>query len=392
MITIFDKHTEQNEFDSNGLAIIEPLTATITEEINGRYDYQITAVCDPQNDAWQKLQPYNIIKSSSTGQLFMINKVAYSSSNGYPSVTAYAQHIWYYLADMFTEYAEDTRAMRYAMQHVFSDKADDPGNATHWSHGTGLTDYTFTYDTDDYSSGTDDMRYYKYEHVSLAYAVLGSPDSIINLWGAELHRDNFHFKLARPKDMNNSPVDFKLEYGVNCSNVDFTNDYSERITEMFAYSNVTYSYYGKSIIPDAGTFPHQVMSGVDFSYENETYGAGGTPKFIVDADDYFGKYWQPKQTWDVSFVDPTGLDNYGGWNAAQNIQIGDLATIVDALGHTGKQKVISRKINDITGRVENIKLGSFLNTAGHLDKFDRIISGDYAAYRRIKRLENAQNS
>ena len=77
MITIFDKHTEQNAFDSNGLAIIEPLTATITEEINGRYDYQITAVCDPQNDAWQKLQPYNIIKSSSTGQLFRINNIVF---------------------------------------------------------------------------------------------------------------------------------------------------------------------------------------------------------------------------------------------------------------------------------------------------------------------------
>lgn len=388
MITIFDKHTEQNAFDSNGLAIIDPLTATITEEINGRYDYQITAVCDPQNDAWQKLQPYNIIKSSSTGQLFMINKVAYSSSNGYPSVTAYAQHIWYYLADMFTIEASDTRSMKYAMAHVFSDRTTDPNAATWWSHGTGLTDYTFTYDTDDYAEW-EDLRFYNYKHVSLAYAILGSPDSIINLWGAELHRDNFHFKLARPKDLNNSPVDFRLEYGVNCSNVDFTDDYSEIITELFGYSNVGNNLQ-LSFEPSAGIFPHQIITGVEFSYEEKN-----DDRFVND----FYQYWRnhnffnsDHQTWDVSFVDPTGLDNYGGWNAPQNIQIGDLATIVDALGHTGKQKVISRKINDITGRVENIKLGKFINTAGHLDKFDRIISGDYAAYRRIKRLENAQNS
>ena len=387
MITIFDKHTEQNAFNSNGVAIIEPLSATITEELNGRYDYQITALCDPQNDAWQRIEPYYIIKANSNGQLFMINKVSYSSKSGYPTVTAYARHIWYYLDDMFTEYASDTRAMKYAMQHIFSDKADDPNNATYWSHGTGLTDYIFTYNTDDYSSGTDDMRFYKYERVSPAYAILGSPDSIVNLWGAELHRDNFTFKLAKPKNQNTTPDDFRLEYGVNCSSVDFTDDLTERITELFGYSNFPEQFYNMSIEPSPGSFPHQVMRGLTLSYENKN-----DDQFGFDCNEYWGTYWQAKHTWEVDFIDPTGTDKYGGWNTAQNINIGDLATIRDALGHQGRAKVISRKINDITNRVEKITLGAFVNTAGHLDKFDRLISSDYAAYRRIKALENAQNN
>jgi phage-related protein len=89
MVHIYDKHTEQNAFDSNGIAIINPQSATITEELNGRYDYQLTAVCDPNDDSWRKLQVYNIIKSATTGQLFMIYKVRFDSSGGYPTVTAF---------------------------------------------------------------------------------------------------------------------------------------------------------------------------------------------------------------------------------------------------------------------------------------------------------------
>lgn len=381
MVRIFDKHTDQNDFDTNGIALIEPLSATITEELNGRYDYQLTAVCDPQNDAWQKIQPYNIIKSASTGQLFMINKVTYSASNGYPSVTAYAQHIWYYLADMFTEYASDTRAMYWAVEHLFRDKRLYPDDGTtYFSHGTGLTDYNFTREIIGYSSGSDDMRFYKFEHVSLAYALLGSPDSIVNLWGAELHRDNFHFAISRPKSFDTD--DFVLEHGTNCSNVDFTLDYSERITELFAYSNQN-NFHNVSIVPDAGTFPHQVMGGLELSYEVNNH-----DHFIADVYQYWGEYKEPKECWSVSFVDPKGTDRYAGISGADFLHIGDVGTVRDALGHSGRQRIISRKINDITGRIEEIKLGSFINTAGHLDKFDRIISGDTAAYRRIKALEN----
>jgi hypothetical protein len=90
LVHIYDKHTEQNAFDTNGIAIINPKSATLTEELNGRYDYEITAVCDPNDDSWRALKVYNIIKSPSTGQLFMIYKVKYTSQGGYPSVTAYA--------------------------------------------------------------------------------------------------------------------------------------------------------------------------------------------------------------------------------------------------------------------------------------------------------------
>ena len=383
MVHIYDKHTEQDAFDSNGIAIINPKSATLTEELNGRYDYELTAVCDPNDDSWRALRVYNIIKSPSTGQLFMIYKVKYTSQGGYPSVTAYANHIWYYLADMFTKEAHDTRAMVYAVGHLFTDRWLDPNGATYFSHGNGLTEYTFTYDTSDYSAGTDDMRRYDFDNVSLAYALLGSPDSIVNIWNAEIHRDNFSFAIKKPKSTEN--IDFAFEYGVNCNDITFTDDYSDRITELQVFDNYGH-FQWLSFVPDAGTFPHQVHVGLQLSYDKDD-----GDKFHDDYSDYWNNYCHSTQSWEVSFVDPAGTDHYAGWSGS-DIQIGDICSVRDAVGNYGVQKVVSRKINDVTGRLETIKLGRFVNSAGHLMKYNRIISGDDASYRRIKALENKVNN
>jgi len=383
MVHIYDKHTEQNAFDTNGIAIINPQSATITEELNGRYDYQLTAVCDPNDDSWRALKVYNIIKSATTGQLFMIYKVTFSSSGGYPTVTAYANHIWYYMADMFTKFYEDSRSMYWTLVQLFKDKWTDPDGSTYWSHGTGLTEYTFTFNVDGYDTSSD-VKYCKFENVSLAYAILGSPDSVINAWNAELHRDNFSFTISRPKDASQG-IDFEFEYGVNCSEVTFTNDYTDRITELQVYDNFGH-FQWLSFVPDAGTFPHQVHVGLALSYDRDD-----GDKFHDDYSDYWNAYCHSTESWEVSFVDPAGTDQYAGWSGADVVKVGDICRIKDAVGNVGTQRVISTKINDVTGRLEQIKLGKFVNAAGHLEKYNRLVSGDDAAYRRIKALENTVN-
>lgn len=104
MITIHGLHTEQDDFNNCGLAVLHPTSAYITEELNGRYDYEIEVPCihdDPygNNDSWRHIKKYNILKASN-GQLFQINNVQFYTNNGVPYVKAYAPHIWYYLSDM----------------------------------------------------------------------------------------------------------------------------------------------------------------------------------------------------------------------------------------------------------------------------------------------------
>ena len=108
MITVYDLHTEQNDFNNCGLAILKPTSAYTTEELNGSYSFEIEVPCvrdDPREgryeDTWKCVKMYNILKNSE-GQLFQIYKLQYFTQNGVPYLKAWSQHIWYYLADMLT--------------------------------------------------------------------------------------------------------------------------------------------------------------------------------------------------------------------------------------------------------------------------------------------------
>ena len=387
MICVYDKHTPQDGFDNCGLAILNPLTAYITEELNGRYDYEITVFCDPNDDSWRHVVPYNMIKSSTTGQIFMIKKITYTAENGYPVVKAWADHIWYYLADMLVRECGDYRVMYWTLVDLFTEYDRETGTGTtYFSHGIGLTDYTFDYSSD-YSQDVlpENMRNYHYKSVSLAYALLGSPDSVVNLWDAELHRDNFHFSINHRKEGTDDNM-FELAYGVNCSNVIRTIDYTNRITEIVPRDNFDH-VFGISIQPDAGTFPHQVFAGPQFSYESDS-----EAQFIRDSQDYFGQYWQPTNSLEVSFVDQSGTDRSNGINTLDKIKVGNKGYVTDVIGNREETKIISVKINDITGRVENIKLGQFIGSQLHPSKFDRLLQTDDSASRRLRRFEDAANT
>lgn len=382
MICVYDKHTPQDGFDNCGIAILKPLTAYITEELNGRYDYEITAFCDPSDDSWQHIAPYNMIKSSSTGQIFMIKKVTYSAESGYPTVKAWADHIWYYLADMLVRECGDFRALHWTLEDLFTERIGDTGT-TYFSHGAGLTDYTFSHTTD--FPYNDDFREYHYKSVSLAYALLGAPDSVVNLWKAELHRDNFNFSINHRKQGTEDNM-FELQYGVNCSNISSTIDYTNRITEIKPRENFGHEW-GISIVPDAGTFPHQVFAGPQFSYESYNQ-----DQFHRDSQDYFGRYWQPETSYEVTFIDRHGTDHSNGSITLDRIKVGNKGHITDVIGNRNETKIISTKINDITHRVENVKLGQFINSQLHPDKFDKLLQTDDSASRRLRRLEDAINS
>ena len=64
MITIHGLHTEQNNFNNCGLAILHPTSAYITEELNGMYQYEIEIPCVPDdptgggNDSWKHVKVY----------------------------------------------------------------------------------------------------------------------------------------------------------------------------------------------------------------------------------------------------------------------------------------------------------------------------------------------
>ena len=399
MITIHGLHTEQDNFNNCGLAILHPTSAYITEELNGMYQYEIEVPCIPDdptgrgNDSWKHVKVYNILKAS-TGQLFQIDKVQYFTRGGVPYIKATAPHIWYYLADMLVFHAEDTRSLYWAMEDLFTERSrlPDPEVGTTWfSHGTGLTDYTFDFRHYYIPPGESDMRTYKFDYVSLGNAILGNSDSICNLWDVELHRDNFYFSLMRRKE-GTSDGAFYLKYGLNCTDVKYMEDISARKTEVRFHDNGG-TTRALSLVPDAGTFPHQAIAGAHFTYEDPFYkDPQGREPLERDLSDYWATNSGPKYTWEVSYIDFHLTNRETGYE--RPLKVGDAGTVEDAFGNrTDDIRIISLKTNDLTGRVEQIKLGSFISSGLHQSRWDKKVAptNDTPEGKRMTFLENNLN-
>lgn len=385
MITIHGLHTEQNDFNNCGLAVLHPTSAYITEELNGRYDYEIEVPCihdDPygNNDSWKHIKKYNILKASN-GQLFQINQVQFYTRNGVPYVKAYAPHIWYYLSDMCVYHAEASKNAYDAMADLFTEKNED-GGTTWFSHGLGLTDYNF-----DWRTGIDIAgdKNYKFDFVSLANAILGNSDSICNIFGLEIHRDNFRFSLRTRKE-GTSDGAFYLKYGINCTDVRFTEDVSERITDLHLHDNVG-NIFETSIRPDSGLLPHQSINGAYMTYENPSLEALAQDMWI-----YWYEVSEIKYNWEVSYVDFHLTDKETGYE--RPLKVGDGGTVEDAVGNKSNNvRIISLRTNDITHRVEQIKLGSFKSSGLHQSRWNKkvLATNDTPECKRVTFLENNIN-
>ena len=387
MITVHGMHTGQNDFNNCGLAIIKPTSAYITEELNGRYDMEIEVPCIPDDpregrheDSWKFIKMYNIIKSSE-GQLFMIHKIDYSMKNGVPYLRAYANHIWYYLADMLTVECIGRNVAYAAVNHLFEPR-DAQGNGCTWfSGGTGLTTYTFSPWV---NPELDTVFDYKYKNVTLASALLGNSDSVVNLWGGELWRDNFQFRIDRHK-YDATENAFELVYGINCRDVKYTEDTTNRKTEVVASCNNGMFARKVSVVPGVpASFPHQAISGLDFSYENPS-------EALLERD--LGVWWSENTgwlfNWEVDYVDFKNTNKGADWEQRRKIRVGDTGIVQDAFGHRQSQKIIATKYNDITGRLESVKLGSFKESGLHESRWDKKImkSEDEPVMNRVRCLE-----
>lgn len=381
MIRIFDRHTEQGNFrDTNYTnfdtvgTIINPISAYITEELNGEYSYELTVPMIDTDDSWKAIQPYSIIKSS-TGQLFQINKLKYETQNGVPCIKAYAPHIWYYLSDMHVVRYERNDWGYWHVDHIMTDPFDIANKSgTRWSEGP--TSYSFTYEV-----GVEaKVTHLKFEHVSIAYALLGSPDSVINTYNGYLYRDNFYFSIDS-KLKHSRENAFYLDAADNCSEIKLTHDYQERITFLAGWDQFgNYVQYG-----GGADIAHGIIYGVEYAMTDDCGGnidaqAENLAKMVVD---HMNGYYLPKKTYEVTFVDSYNTVRDEGWERLRLLKVGDSGTIIDLKGDRDTQTIIATKYNDITERIDSLKLGSFIHSDLHQDRWDKIISGDSAAFRRL---------
>lgn len=163
MIRLYDKN--ETDFTHNGICILKPLEATVTEELNGDYSLKVTM---PRGK--KEIEIEQIIKAPTpkSEQLF---RVYNSDIDMLGNQFFYARHIFYDLLDYFIE---DTR----------------PSGSGALAISKILENTPFTGTSDITEQGTA-----YYQMMNPVKAILGADNAFIEVWGGELERDNFNIRM-----------------------------------------------------------------------------------------------------------------------------------------------------------------------------------------------------
>lgn len=163
MIRLYDKN--ETNFTHNGICILKPLEATVTEELNGDYSLKVTM---PRGK--KEIEIEQIIKAP-TPKFDQLFRVYNSDIDMLGNQVFYARHIFYDLLDYFIE---DTR----------------PSGSGALAISKILENTPFTGTSDITEQGTA-----YYQMMNPVKAILGADNAFIEVWGGELERDNFNVRM-----------------------------------------------------------------------------------------------------------------------------------------------------------------------------------------------------
>lgn len=163
MIRLYDKN--ETDFTHNGICILKPLEATVTEELNGDYSLKVTM---PRGKKEIEIEQIIKVPTPKSQQLF---RVYNSDIDMLGNQVFYARHIFYDLLDYFIE---DTR----------------PSGSGALAISKILENTPFTGTSDITEQGTA-----YYQMMNPVKAILGADNAFIEVWGGELERDNFNVRI-----------------------------------------------------------------------------------------------------------------------------------------------------------------------------------------------------
>lgn len=374
MLCVYDKFTKKDNFNNCGIGILRPSLFKTYEELNGDYSVSIEYPITDQDSTWMYLTPYNIIKNSE-GQLFFIHTCGTDMNMGKSVWKAQARHISYYLADkMIFDCKYDNYDCMYALYAMKDHTQISWGDAP----GSSYVEYDFYFSSDI----RDKLANIDYNAINPINALIGASNSIVNLYGGEIHRDNFRISVDHRKEGSKDNA-FSIVHGINMKAVRENISTTDMLTTLRSEDN-----YGQgkiSSFSDVSMAPHQIIKHVKFSYNGES-------RFDKDHDDYFWAHTEPKLSYEVTFKDLKNIPEYSEWMKFQRYRVGDTGRIFSKLLKIDtKQKVISRTLNDITGETESMTLGNFMPSLFMNSKYNNLLAKNDSAGKRLDVLESKVN-
>lgn len=342
---IYTKDT--TNFNNNGLGFLtDVINCYVIDEINGNYQLNMEYAINGHLSEY--LVEENIIKckvADTTEQLFRIKVV----EKNFKTIQITAQHIFYDLLDNFLEdtYPKNLNGQQF-LTHIL--------NNTNFA--TSFTAY----------SNISDIKSARYVRRNPVMAIMGDIDnSMINLFGGELKRDNFTINFLIKVGNDNG---VKLSFGKNITGIDLTIDINEMATRVMpqGYDGLLLpeKYVDSSLINNYPTPKVLKINFDDVVYDPESTEAGVYTN-LQDAYDalrekvrelYSLGLDKPKININIDWIELSKTNEYKNYANLEKVNIGDTITS-NIFGTDYETRVISTTYDVIKDMIINFQIGTF---------------------------------
>lgn len=334
----------ETDFIHNGLGFLtDVLKANVTDNLNGDYSLYFEYKIDGHLNEYLKNE--NIVKcqvSDGSKQLFIIKNVIKT----FDSIQVSCKHIFYLLLDNFVE---DTAPTNLSCQPFLD-----------WV--LQRTNYPTQFQVFSDIANIRSARYVRKNPVEI---ILGDePNSIVNLFGGEIRRDNFNIHFNKTIGNDNG---VKLIIGKNITGINITMDtnsvYTRIMPQGFDGLFLPEKYVDSPLI---NNYINPKIYKVEFSdikydpedetaYQDieEAYSAlrNATNELFESGID------KPIINVKVNWIELSKTNEYKNYSNLEKVMLGDILT-VNLLGLVYKTKVIKTVYNPLTDRIESFEIGS----------------------------------
>lgn len=349
--------TETN-FDNNGLGFLtDVLSAIVIDELNGNYELVMEYVL--KGNLSEYLKKENIIKckvADGTYQLFRIT----SEKTTFTKIKISAKHIFY---DLINNFLEDTYPKNKSGQTFLQHILDSTNFETNF---TAFSDIT-------------SLKSARYVRINPVEAIMGDIDnSMVNLFGGELKRDNFTINFLSRVGENNG---VKLLIGKNITGINISIDITEMATRVMPQG------FDGLLLPELyvdspliNSYPSPKIMKIEFDsikYDPEDESAYHTLEEAYQAlrdkvnEQYSLGLDKPKININVDWVELSKTNEYKQYANLETVRLGDTIT-AELLDITYQARIISTQYNVLQDRITNFQIGTLLPTiATQMNKIER---------------------
>ncbi len=329
--------------ESNGLAIIRPISGTVRMEKNSVYDAEFTAPVDAHGKS-EFLQTAALVKipvryhGEITKQLFRIYDTDRSEDANSSTVKVKARHIFY---DLTASMLEDCRPTQLS-------GADALAWILNGAYRGAVTAFSYSSDI-----SISETAYYQWKNIT--EALLGAQNAFVRVWGGSLYRDNYYFSINRT--MEHSRSTGVIRYAYNMESISFKKNDSKCITYLVAEDN--FGNRTELSRPDVPSqeFPRHKYGRVSFQYDEENLAV-----FKADAEAYFSVNSEPAVNIRVKTADLHDMELYQDFlELSDGYEVGDRVIIYHAeLGISYKNlEIIAKTYDFVNDSTVSIEIGSF---------------------------------